>query len=311
MRHSYLFLRLLPLLLLSGCTTWFQQQVTLQHQAVAGIGGGNGEIVIVYGLPDEKPQGPWIVGTTKNRDGERMEDLVLGEAPSKLLAEALASELTSAGFAPRLVNTLPEQTSRAIRLTKAKLDLSQQTELLRLNASSRIIVAGELWHDGKAISKIEYESSYSDFATTNRELLLTFTLQQAMNSLMKKALPEIMIALGTTPVVQKQALPAATTPATLESSSSPAVPSSPVGLALLPAPHGYYLVWQQGSVAATSYEIYRAAGNSPFAPIATLPGGRFQYHDAEAKEGTTYRYTIRALTPTGPSPLSAEVVTGR
>lgn len=313
MRHSPLLLRLTPLILLfslSGCTTWFQQQVTLQHEAVAGVIGGSGEIVIVYDSANNNPKGPWIVGTTKNRNGERMEDLILSEAPAKLLAEALATELSAAGFTPLLVTTLPDQSGRAIRLTTAELILSQQTELLKVDASSRIILAGELWRDGQALSRLNYESSFSDFATTNREQLLSFTLQQATNSLMKKALPEIMTGLGVTPMaVQKPLAAIALKPSVAGQAASP--PSAPMGLTLLPAPQGVYLIWQQGNVAATGYEIYRAAGTAPFTVVATLAGDRFQYHDTEITKGTVYRYTIRALTPAGPSPLSPEVLTGK
>jgi hypothetical protein len=53
-------------------------------------------------------------------------------------------------------------------------------------------IAVELWRNGKAVNKLEYGSVYADAAVFNRDELLSKVMLKTLQTLMQKAVPEIV-----------------------------------------------------------------------------------------------------------------------
>jgi hypothetical protein len=88
---------------------------------------------------------------------------------------------------------------------------------------------------------------------------------------------------------------------------------APRTLRLVIVPNGFKLSWQPSSKdlgAVTGYEIVRSdSASGPFATVATVDKGVFQYIDTTASPEIIYYYKVRAVAGTVYSPYS-NTVTG-
>jgi len=301
--------------LLAGCA-FTGKMVELPYAPVVNAVGGGGELYLARSAEPASSEGKgrasWIVGVMKNNEGERIGDVVTGVPPGELLLHAFAEEFRSAGYAVKTVGALPAGAVAGINFNRLSIAMEQSTSLMKVDARSRVTVAAELWQNGKPVATLDYEAAYADSAVTNRDQLLQFTLEKAVQALMKQAVPEIIRKVGAAgkpaegPPPAPQVAPVATEPSV--------VVTPPQALTVMPAPAGYYLVWQapQDQTSVTGYEIARAtATGGPYTAVATVGKGVFLYHDSAAGGGTTYFYKVRAMAGKAYSPYTEVVATGK
>ena len=96
---------------------------------------------------------------------------------------------------------------------------------------------------------------------------------------------------------------------------TPVPPSAPQSLAASPnLAAGVGLTWQppaaQGTFPVTGYRIYRGTGGATPTPLVTV-GNVLAYTDASVANGTTYRYSVSAISAAGEGAQSAEVSAAR
>ncbi len=302
--------------LLAGCALT-GKMVELPYAPVVNAVGGGGELYLAK--PAEpassggKERASWIVGEMKNNIGERIGDVVTGVPPGELLLHAFAQEFRSAGYAVKTVGAIPTGAVAGINFSRLTIAMEQATSLLKVDARSRVTATAELWQKGKQVATLDYEAAYVDSAVTYRDQLLQITLEKAVQALMKQAVPEITGKLGGAgklpkgPTQAPEVAPAAPEP--------PAVVAPPQALTIMPAPAGFYLVWQGGpqdQLSVTGYEIARATvADGPYTVVATVGKGVFLYHDSSAGGGTTYYYKVRAMAGKAYSPYTEVVATGK
>ncbi len=286
--------------LLAGCA-FNGKMVELPYAPVVNAVGGGGELYLAKSAEpassERKGRASWIVGVMKNNEGEQIGDVVTGVPPGDLLLHAFAEEFRSAGYAVKTVGAIPTGAVAGIYFSRLTIAMEQATSMMKLDARSKVTVAAELWQNGKQIATLDYEKAYADSAVTKRDQLLQFTLEKAVQDLMKQAVPEIIRKFGVAVKLPEGPRPVPeVAPVAPEPSATVAPPQA---LTVIPAPVGFYLVWQgapQDQTNVTGYEIARATvADGPYTTVATVGKGVFLYHDSAASGGTTYYYKVRAM----------------
>jgi hypothetical protein len=185
--------------MVAGCATT-GKKVTILYQPVVNATGGSGELYLAAaaGRPEAGKPGvvQWVIGKVKNSDGDPVGDIVTPMAPGDLFQDALNRELTNAGYRVMRVNSLPGDVTRGLVVTMTNINLDEVSSIIKVEGSGRLSMSLELWKNGKAFKKLYYESGFSDFAIKDRDLLLPDILQNALQSLMKQSVPEIIKELG-------------------------------------------------------------------------------------------------------------------
>lgn len=212
----------------AGCATT-DQKLSRQYQPVVNATGGSGELYLAVtdaepmalsrgnkprmrlSVSGEKPKArsrggkpalrkgataKYVVVTVKNDSGKKLGIIVSSLASDELLRDALREELNAAGYTVRQVNTLPEDAAKGISLSRVYVDAEQVTGLLEVEGTCKVSVSLDLWRNGARVRRLDYVSSYSDSAITDRDQLLQATLQKALQDVMRQAIPEVINTLG-------------------------------------------------------------------------------------------------------------------
>lgn len=185
--------------LVAGCAT-ADRKVNVLYQPVAAGTGGAGDLYLAASARQpglaEKGTVQWIVGSVKSKEGEKAGSVVTGTAPIELFLDAFRQELSAAGYKVVQVDALPRDVSRGVDLAAVAVELDETAELVKSDGISRLTVTVVIWKGGEKIRKLEYRSLLSDFAITDRELLLPKLLQKSLQEVMKQAVPEIVRVLS-------------------------------------------------------------------------------------------------------------------
>jgi hypothetical protein len=181
--------------LTAGCATVGDERANILYRSSANASGGKGDFYLVQEVVT--PSGgtnpiQWIVGDITNGDGVKIGDVVTDVAPSDLLANALVQEFKSVGFNVIQERTMPNDVTNGLKLKSATMKLEEVKRVTRNDATCSMKFVVELWRNGKATNKLQYESVYTDSAVTDRDELLSKAMLQTIQTLMKRAVPEIV-----------------------------------------------------------------------------------------------------------------------
>jgi hypothetical protein len=179
--------------IISGCATVGDQRVNILYQSTAIAKGGSGDLYLVEEpTPDSSYSTPiqYILGGIKNKDGEQLGNIVTDKAPADLLIDAFYQEFKGAGYNVVQGNSMPREVAKGLKLQSITIKLDEVKGVI-VNSKCIVKISVEPWRNGKAINKLEYVAEYTDSVMTGREELLSKTMLQAIQSIMKKAVPEI------------------------------------------------------------------------------------------------------------------------
>jgi hypothetical protein len=185
--------------LLAGCATVDRKVDVLYQPTVHGTGGAGDLYLSASGRQlamAAKGTIQWIVGTVKNKDGDKIGNVVTGTAPVDQVMDALKQELSAAGYTVVPVDQPPQNAARGVDVAKVTIELDETSDLVKSDGISRLTVSIDLWKNGQKIRKLEYKSMLSDFAVKDRDLLLPKLLQKSLQEVMKQAIPEIVKGLA-------------------------------------------------------------------------------------------------------------------
>lgn len=186
--------------LLAGCAT-YDQSVTMLYHPVANAAGGSGELYLTATGIQPAMANPnnikWIIGKVKYSDWRQSGDVASRESPNDMVLDALSRELAVAGFQVRQVSRLPEDAGKGIVVTMTDINLDEDSSIIKDEAACRVSVSLELWRTGNKVRKLDYQSRFSDEAIKGRDMLFLQTvLQNALQDVMKQAVPEIVRQLA-------------------------------------------------------------------------------------------------------------------
>jgi hypothetical protein len=191
---------IIMLMILTGCAT-YDQSVTMLYHPVTNAVGGSGELYLAAtGMrPGTANSGniKWIIGKVKYTDWRQSGDVLSKVSPNDMVLDALTREFTVAGYQVRQVNTLPEDANKGIVISLTDINLDEDSSIIKDEGSCRVTISLELWRSGNKVRKLDYQSKFSDEAIKGRDMLFLQTvLQNALQDVMKQAVPEIIRQMG-------------------------------------------------------------------------------------------------------------------
>lgn len=218
---------LLFAVLMAGCAT-ANQKTTVPYQPVVNATGGAGELYLAVACGEpavtsgsrkspmninvtrERPvvrrrfgnppvrndiYEKWVVVTVRDDKGKKLGTRVSPLASDDLLRDALRQELHAAGYTVKLVNRLPKDVGKGIELSGVFVDQEQVSGLLTDDGTCWLQLSIGLWRNGARLKKIDYASSFSDFALVDRDRLTADLMTNVIQAAMKQSIPDIITAL--------------------------------------------------------------------------------------------------------------------
>jgi hypothetical protein len=180
------------ILLASGCTRYSRNVNTL-YQPIASVRGGSGEIYIV--IPENRPTQSsdikWVLGKVKDDDNNTIDEVFSPRSPGEIIQEAFSQEFRSAGYTVIAVTKRPAAAERVLDLTKTDIEVEQVSDLADLKATCRIVVGMDVYSKDRQIKRLQYESKSSKIEIKDRDMLARIVLEDALQSLMRQAMPDL------------------------------------------------------------------------------------------------------------------------
>jgi hypothetical protein len=185
------------LLLVSGCAR-YAQNVDTFYQPTANVRGGSGEVYVV--IPENRqthsPNIKWVLGKVKDDDNRIIDEVFSTRSPGEIIQAAFGQEFKRAGYTVVPATTRPDGDHLVIDLTKTEIELEQISDMADLKAKCRLLVGVDLFKNGQQIRRLQYESTSSKTDIKDRDMLARNVLEDALQSIMMKAMPELHALLS-------------------------------------------------------------------------------------------------------------------
>lgn len=180
------------MILASGCARYARNVNTL-YEPSATVRGGNGEVYVV--IPEnQKTQSPdikWVIGKVMDDDNQQIDEVFSPRSPAEIFQTAFAQEFRKAGYTVISTTKRPGPEQRVIDLAKAEIGLEQTSSISNLKAKCRALVGVDVFKGGQLVKRIQYEATSSKTDIKDRDLLAASVLQEALQSVMQQAVPEL------------------------------------------------------------------------------------------------------------------------
>lgn len=180
------------LLLTSGCARYARTVNTL-YEPSANVRGGSGEVYIV--IPENSqtlsPDMKWVIGKVKDDDLNTIDEVFSPRSPAEIIQEAFGLEFRKAGYTVIATTKRPAAGQRMLDLTKSEIALEQITDLADLKVTCRVLVGVDVFKDGQQVKRLQYEATTSRTDIQDRDMLARNVLEDALKSVMQKAMPDL------------------------------------------------------------------------------------------------------------------------
>ncbi len=187
-----MFVTVACLSLVSGCARYARTVNTL-YEPSATVRGGTGVVYIV--IPENRKtlssDIKWVIGTVKDSDDNDIDEVFSPRSPAEIIQAALSQELKKAGYTVIPSTKRPAVEQRVIDLTKSEIKLEQFSYLADIKVKCRVLVGVDVSRNGQLIKRIQYESSSSKTDIKDRDMLAIKALDDALQSIMLEAVPEM------------------------------------------------------------------------------------------------------------------------
>ncbi len=191
------YLKLLALIMLimlvNGCAR-YARSVNMLYSPAAVSQQGSGYLYVV--IPENQltpsSQVKWVLGKVTDDENKKIDELFSPRSPAELAQSALSQELKRTGYTVLPVAKHPDDHTKLIDISKVDISLNQLSDFADLKATCRVLIALDIYKNGKLIRKLEYQSLSSKTDIKDRDLLAHVVLQEALQSVMTKALPDLI-----------------------------------------------------------------------------------------------------------------------
>jgi len=187
-----MFITLTGMILMSGCAR-YARNVNALYEPVATVANATGEVYIV--VPESQQSRTsdikWVLGKVKDDENMKIDEVFSPRSPAELIQAALARELAKAGYTVIPATKNPGAKQRVIDVTKTEVNLEQVSDFADLKATCRVLIGLDVSRNGQLLKKLQYESSSSKTDIKGRDLLAASVLQDALQSVMKNAIPDL------------------------------------------------------------------------------------------------------------------------
>lgn len=190
-------LKLMTLIILvvfpNGCAR-YARSVNMLYTPAAVSQQASGDLYVV--IPENQltpsAQVKWVIGKVTDDENKKIDELFSPRSPAELAQSALSQELKRTGYTVLPVAKRPDTHTKLIDISKVDISLNQLSDFADLKATCRVLIALDIYKNGKLIRKLEYQSLSSKTDIKDRDLLARVVLQEAFKSVMTKALPDLV-----------------------------------------------------------------------------------------------------------------------
>ncbi len=179
-------------MLLGGCARYARNVNTL-YEPSAVIRGGSGDVFVV--IPESQQTQStdikWVFGKVKDDENKQIDEVFSTRSPAELIQSAFGVEFRKAGYTVIPATKIPAAGQKVLNLTKTEIDLEQVSALADLKSRCRVLVAVDVVKNGQLIKRLQYEAISSKTDIRDRDMLAETVLQEALQSVMLKAVPEL------------------------------------------------------------------------------------------------------------------------
>lgn len=185
------------MLLTSGCARYARNS-DLLYEPSTSVRGGSGEVYIV--IPESQltqaPDLKRVLGTVSDGENRKLDDVVSSRSAAEIMQTALGLELKRAGYSVIPVTKRPATGPRVVDLTKTEIKLDQISELTSIKATCRVLMGMDVYKTGQLVKRLQYEAASTKTDMRDRDLLAGDVLQEALQSVMLQAAPELHSIFG-------------------------------------------------------------------------------------------------------------------
>lgn len=180
------------LLFASGCAR-YAHTINEIYEPSAAVRGGSGEVYIVIpeNLQTRSPGIKWAIGKVTGTDNQSIDELSSPRSPAEIIQGAFGQEFKKAGYTVIPASKRPDAGQRVIDLTKTEIELEQISALGNIKATCRVLAGMDVIMNGQLIKRVQYESTASRTDIRDRDLLAGKVLEDALQSAMLQAVPEL------------------------------------------------------------------------------------------------------------------------
>lgn len=180
------------ILMLSGCTRYARSVNVLYEPSVA-IQNGIGEIHLIIPESQQTQSSDirWTIGSVTDGGNMKIDDVDSSRSPAEIIRAAFTQELKKGGYTVTPGTRMLESDGWAIDLTKTEIKIDQVSEFSTLKATCRVVAGMDVYKNGRLVKKLEYEASSSRTDIKDRDILAQRALEDALQSLMQKAVPDL------------------------------------------------------------------------------------------------------------------------
>lgn len=191
-QSKILLLLAISIMLLSGCAR-YARNVNDLYVPTSVIRNGSGEVYLV--IPEnqqtQSSDVKWVIGKVFNDDKQKIDEVLSPRSGAELIQTALEQELRKAGYTVVPTAKKPVKADYLIDLTKTDIDLDQVSDIADLKATCRVIAGMDIFKQGILLKKLQFEAMSSKTDIKDRDQLARSVLQDALQSVMVKAVPEL------------------------------------------------------------------------------------------------------------------------
>lgn len=196
--HFGLLITCVAMLFASGCARYARNVNALYEPTAAVRGGGGGEVYIV--IPEnqitQSPDIKWVLGQVKDSENRKIDEVFSLRSPAEIIQGALGAEFKRAGYTVSPVTKRPASGQLVIDLTKTEIELDQTSGLADIKAKCRVLVGVDFFKNGQQIKRLQYETTSSKTDIKDRDMLAKSVLEDALQSVMRQAAPELHSLFG-------------------------------------------------------------------------------------------------------------------
>jgi hypothetical protein len=176
-----------------GCAR-YARNVNMLYEPAATARGGSGEVYIVIPASQNTQSSDikWVLGKVTNNDNEKIDEVFSPRSPAEIIQSAFTLELRKAGFTVIPSAARPGDDHWVIDLAKTEIVLDQTSAIADVKAKCRVRVRADVFRNGQQIKRLQYEASSSKTDIRDRDLLAANMLQEALQSVMLQAVPDLI-----------------------------------------------------------------------------------------------------------------------
>ncbi len=179
-------------MLMGGCARYARNVNTL-YEPSATVHGGTGAIYIVIPESQQSQSSDikWVIGKVMDGESRQIDEVLSPRSAAEIIQAAFGQEFRMAGYTVIPTTKRYGGEQRVIDLTKTEIKLDQTSDLADIKAKCRVLVGLDIFKNGQLIKRLQYETSSSKIDVKDRDLLAGNVLQDTLQSLMLKAMPDL------------------------------------------------------------------------------------------------------------------------